>query len=118
MLNPLPYPITYQKLKKYDSFVFTEGHIDALSLSIKNFVAIEGVSSFNLYHLGLFFGKKIYLAFDLDEAGIKAAEKFEKVFKKLNISYKILTWDKKYGKDINEILSNGFNPQKILNLSL
>ena len=106
MLNPLSYGITFRHLQKYNEFYFTEGHIDALSMGIKNFVAIEGVNSFNYYHLGLFKNKKINLVFDMDKAGKEASLKFSKILTKLNISNKIITWDTKYAKDINELLQN------------
>ena len=112
-LNPLSYGITREKLQKFDSFFFTEGHIDALSLGVENFVAIEGVNSFNKYNLGLFKDKTIYIAFDRDGAGKKGANKLQDILNKLNIKNKILTWDIKYGKDINEIKQK-FNPLDII----
>ena len=104
--NPLPYGITRENLEKFDSFIFTEGHIDALSLGIENFVAIEGINSFNPYNLGLFLDKKIYIVFDMDTAGQNGAKKLQTYLNKLNIKNEIITWDIKYGKDINEVLQN------------
>ena len=46
--------------------------------------------------------KNIIIAFDQDEAGKKGALKLSTYLKKLNISHKFLTWDKKY-KDLNEL---------------
>ena len=108
ILNPLPYPINREKLQKFSTFYFTEGHIDGLSLGIENFVAIEGVNSFNPYNLGLFLDKKIIIAFDRDEAGKNGAKKLASFLDKLNIKYQFLVWDEKLAKDINEL--------KILNL--
>ena len=104
--NPLPYGINYEKLNKYNKFYFTEGHIDALSLGVDNFVAIEGVNSFNPQNLGLFLDKEIIIVFDVDEAGIKGSDKFSQILDKLNIKHSIIRWDIKYGKDINEVLQN------------
>ena len=104
--NPLPYGISRKNLEKFDTFIFTEGHIDALSLGVENFVAIEGINSFNPYNLGLFLDKKIYILFDMDTAGQNGAKKLQIYLNKLNIQNQIITWDIKYGKDINEILQN------------
>lgn len=103
-LNPLPFGITLKKLKKYGTFYFTEGHIDALSLGVENFVAVEGVSSFSPYNLGLFIGKKIIFAFDNDKAGIEGVNRLNIYAKKLGIKTEKLAWDACYGKDINELL--------------
>ena len=112
-LNPLSYGISRKKLQKFDSFYFTEGHIDALSLGVENFVAIEGINSFNKYNLGLFQNKTIYIAFDMDKAGENGAKKLQTTLNKLNIKNKILRWDIKYGKDINEIKQH-YNPIDII----
>ena len=104
--NPLPYGITYEKLNKYNKFYFTEGHINTLSLGVDNFVAIEGINSFNPQNLGLFLDKEIIIVFDVDTAGIKGSEKFSQILSKLNIKHSIKRWNIKYGKDINEILQN------------
>jgi hypothetical protein len=103
ILNPLPYPLNRKKLQKFKTFYFTEGHIDGLSLGVENFVSIEGVNSFNPYNLGLFLDKEIIIAFDRDKAGQEGAKKLASFLDKLNIKYKFLVWDKKYGKDINEL---------------
>ena len=103
ILNPISYPLTREKLLKYKTFYFTEGHIDGLSLEVENFVAIEGVNSFNPYHLGYFRYKNIIIAFDQDKAGRYGAKKMSEYLKKLNINHKFLVWDEKYGKDLNEL---------------
>lgn len=102
--NPLPFGITREKLKKYNTFYFTEGHIDALSLGLENFVAVEGVNSLNKSNLTIFKNKKIFILFDQDEAGIKGAQRLSSFMQELNIEYKIIKWNKKFGKDINELL--------------
>ena len=117
MLNPLPFGMTYQNLKLYDTFYITEGHIDALSLGVENFVAIEGVNSFNYYHLKLFENKTLFICFDQDKAGIDAAKKFSSNLTKLNIKNHIAKWDLLKGKDLNELLKNGYNPLQIIHKS-
>ena len=112
ILNPLPYGVTREKLKKFDSFYFTEGHIDALSLGVENFVAIEGIHSFNRYNLGLFLNKEIYILFDKDKAGIQGAKKLKTYLDKLNIKNKILSWDIKLGKDINEVKQHFYSKRE------
>jgi len=102
--NPLPFGITKEKLLNYDTFYFTEGHIDALSLGLENFVAVEGVNSFKKENLILFKNKKIFILFDQDEAGIKGAQRLLTFMQELKIESKIINWDKNFGKDINELL--------------
>jgi len=102
--NPLPFGITREKLKKYNTFYFTEGHIDALSLGLENFVAVEGVNSFNTNNLNIFKNKKIFILFDQDNAGIKGAQRLLNIMQNLNIESKLIKWDKDFGKDINELL--------------
>jgi len=102
--NPLPFGVTREKLNNYDTFYFTEGHVDALSLKLENFVAVEGVHSFNKKNLTFFKNKKIFILFDQDNAGITGAKKLAASMKELNIEYKIISWDKNLGKDINELL--------------
>ena len=102
--NPLPFGITKEKLLNHDTFYFTEGHIDALSLGLENFVAVEGVNSFKKENLILFKNKKIFILFDQDEAGIKGAKRLSTFMKEFSIESKIIKWDKHFGKDINELL--------------
>ena len=117
MLNPLPYGMSYKNLQRFDCFYLTEGHIDALSLGVENFVAIEGVNSFNRYHLKLFENKTLYLCFDQDKAGKEASARFAKWLSELGIEHKIASWDVTLGKDINELLQNGYNPLEIIHKS-
>ena len=100
--NPLPYPLNREKLQKFNTFYFCEGHIDGLSLGVENFVAIEGVNSLNPYKLGLFKEKNIIIAFDKDKAGVEGAKKLSFYLKKLNIKHQFLLWDVDK-KDINEL---------------
>lgn len=117
MLNPLPYGMSYKNLQRFDSFYLTEGHIDALSLGVENFVAIEGVNSFNHYHLKLFENKTLYLCFDQDKAGKDAAVRLSQQLQTLEIKHKIASWNSVLGKDINELLQNGNDPLKIIHKS-
>jgi hypothetical protein len=105
-LNPLPYPLTLNKLKKYDTFYFTEGHIDALSLGKINVVGIEGVGSFNPINFQYFKDKTIIIAFDKDKAGFDGSLSLAKKAKEYGVKVKFLNWNPKYGKDINELLIN------------
>ncbi len=106
-LNPLPYPLTLNKLKKFDTFYFTEGHIDALSLKKINVVGVEGIGSFNPINFSYFKGKTIILAFDKDKAGLQGSLNLAKKVREYDVNVKFLNWDAKYGKDINELLING-----------
>jgi len=107
-LNPLPYPLTLEKLKKFDTFYFTEGHIDALSLKIPNVVGVEGTGSFKEINFQFFQNKTIIIAFDKDKAGFEGSVKLAKKAQKHNVKTKFLNWNPKYGKDINELLINGY----------
>jgi hypothetical protein len=102
--NPLPFGVTKEKLLKYNTFYFTEGHIDALSLNLENFVAVEGVNSFDKKNLGYFKSKNIIIIFDQDKAGEEGAKKLYTQAKKIGINCFIVTWDSVYGNDINEML--------------
>jgi len=104
--NPLPYGLTKEKLQKYNTFLFTEGHIDALSLNLENFVAVSGVNGFDKKFFGLFKDKKIYILFDQDEAGQDGALRLQKTAKSFGIKAKIISWDKNIAKDVNELLTN------------
>ncbi len=102
--NPLSFGVTKEKLSKYEIFYFTEGHIDALSLGLENFVAVEGVNSFNKKNLHHFKNKKIVLLFDQDEAGLKGAERLATYIKEFGIDCRVIRWERCFGKDINELL--------------
>jgi DNA primase len=106
LLNPLPYPLTLNKLKKFDTFYFTEGHIDALSLKKINVVGVEGIGSFNPVNFQFFKDKTIIIAFDKDKAGFEGSLNLAKKAKEYGVRVKFLNWDPKYGKDINELLIN------------
>jgi len=106
LLNPLPYPLTLNKLKKFDTFYFTEGHIDALSLKKINVVGVEGIGSFNPINFQYFKDKTIIIAFDKDKAGFEGSLNLAKKAKKYGVRIKFLNWDPQYGKDINELLIN------------
>ena len=106
-LNPLPYPLTLEKLKKFDTFYFTEGHIDALSLKVPNVVGVEGIGSFKEVNFYYFKDKTIIIAFDKDKAGFEGSLKLAKKAEKYGVKVKFLNWNPRYAKDINELLING-----------
>ena len=107
----MPFGLNRENILKNDKFFITEGHIDALSikevLPKANVIAVPGVHNVKEEWLCLFRDKTIYIAFDNDEAGKKAAEELKETLAKYNsISIKILNWDYDC-KDMNELLKCG-----------
>lgn len=107
LVIPIPFALTRETLACEDHIFVTEGHPDGLSLGEKPFVASPGTYGLFEEVLGLLRGKKVYIAFDMDEAGILAAEKLAKRLRALGIETYILEWDPKLGKDLNELRKNG-----------
>lgn len=104
---PIPFALTRETLACEDYVFATEGHVDGLSLGDRPFVASPGTYGLFDEVLGLLRGKKVYIAFDMDEAGILAAKKLAERLRKLGIETYILEWDPKLGKDLNELRKNG-----------
>jgi DNA primase len=91
---PLPFGLTYKRLKNSSEFFFTEGHPDLASIPgntdgniTRAGVASPGTYGFTDEMLGLFRGKKIVLVYDQDFSGQKA-----------EFGYNVLA----IGKDIRE----------------
>lgn len=82
-----------------------EGAIDAMSLMTYglNAVALPGVNNFNDEWLDYFKGKKVYIVFDNDDAGIKQSKILYEKFKCRNIWVEVRRLEKKYN-DVNEKL--------------
>lgn len=82
-----------------------EGAIDAMSLMTYglNSVALPGVNNFNDEWLDYFVGKKVYIIFDNDDAGIKQSSILYEKFKNKNIWVEVRNLEKEYN-DINEKL--------------
>ncbi|MDD3466558.1 MAG: toprim domain-containing protein [Campylobacterales bacterium] len=105
---PIPFALTRETLACEDHIFVTEGHVDGLSLGEKPFVASPGTHGLFEEVLGLLRGKKVFIVFDMDTAGISAATKLAERLQKLNIETYILEWDPKLGNDLNELLKKGF----------
>lgn len=82
-----------------------EGAIDAMSLMTYglNAVALPGVNNFNDEWLDYFIGKKVYIIFDNDDAGVKQSKIMYEKFKNKCIWVEVRTLDKKFN-DVNEKL--------------
>ena len=111
-LFPIPFPFKRTDLKK-DKVIITEGHIDTLSLKqhLNNsyaFLAIPGIYNAKEEYLYLLKNKKIYIAFDMDDAGIEGARKLISILDKYTKDINILEWNKEFGKDLNEVQQNGY----------
>lgn len=102
---PLPFGLNRNTIEEFSNFLITEGHIDALSIFKEDmgFIAVPGVGNIKEEWLCLLKGKKVYIAFDMDNAGIKAGEKLQSILNELSIENIRLTWDTEY-KDLNDLL--------------
>lgn len=110
---PLPFALTPAMLRSSAPIFICEGHIDGLSLS-RPFVAFPGVNGYKEEWLGLFQDKKVFIAFDQDEAArdsiygsedrIGLRDKLRKAGVK---SVEVMEWDESDGGDLNELLKNG-----------
>ncbi len=96
--------------------IIVEGQMDFLmsyQAGIKNIVATSG-TSLTSYHLNLLkkYCQSIVLAFDMDEAGQKAAERTIEIGLKSNFQIKILILEK--GKDLADYFLEGGNVPELL----
>lgn len=109
IVKPLPFGVIYGELTSKNIFFVTEGAVDALSLPGNyGIVAMPGVYGYRQEMLGLFRGKTLVWAFDMDDKGSSATLKAQKfVTEAGNIRLYVLYWDEKRGKDINELKING-----------
>lgn len=111
---PLPFGLDRSLLAKSGSIFVTEGHIDALSLpQTFDFIAIPGVQNIKDEWLGLLKGRECIIAFDQDNAGQNSAKELKERLQNAGAIVDILNWDKRLGKDLNEVLISG-NMKKIL----
>ncbi|EOX1264038.1 toprim domain-containing protein [Campylobacter upsaliensis] len=107
----LPFNLTYAKLKLCEKVILCEGHIDALSGGqyYKQdgkalFVSFGGAFCIKEEVLTLLKGKKVFICFDKDEAGLRGQNALSKSLSLLEISHSVLTWDNHLGKDLNDLL--------------
>ncbi|EIZ1022794.1 toprim domain-containing protein [Campylobacter upsaliensis] len=107
----LPFNLTYAKLKLCEKVILCEGHIDALSGGqyYKQdgkalFVSFGGAFCIKEEVLTLLKGKKVFICFDKDEAGLRGQNALSKSLSLLEINHSILTWDNHLGKDLNDLL--------------
>ncbi|WP_270993442.1 toprim domain-containing protein [Campylobacter upsaliensis] len=107
----LPFNLTYAKLKLCEKVILCEGHIDALSGGqyYKQdgkalFVSFGGAFCIKEEVLTLLKGKKVFICFDKDEAGLRGQNALSKSLSLLEINHSVLTWDNHLGKDLNDLL--------------
>ncbi|MFH1618219.1 MAG: CHC2 zinc finger domain-containing protein, partial [Candidatus Margulisiibacteriota bacterium] len=83
--------VNRQAVKRSQTIILTESIIDAATLydqGFKNVIAAYGVNGLTQDHLSLFAGKvkEVYLAFDADEAGIRATQTTAKQLKEKGLT--------------------------------
>lgn len=107
----LPFGLDFKNLKACEKVILCEGHIDALSArqyykqdGKALFVSFGGAFCFKEEVLTLFKGKKVFICFDKDEAGLRGERALSKSLSLLEISHSVLTWDSVLGKDLNDLL--------------
>ncbi len=111
-LIPIPFPFSREDIHK-NKILITEGHIDALSIAQflkKEYacLAVPGIYNAKEEYLCLFKDKDVYIAFDQDDAGILGAKKLIEKLDKYTNKITLLEWEKGFGKDLNELLNNGY----------
>jgi len=111
-LIPIPFPFNRKDLNK-QKIIITEGHIDTLSIAqyLKDkyaYLAIPGIYNAKEEYLCLLKDKEVYIAFDQDEAGILGAKKLIEKLDKYTKNITLLEWQKEFGKDLNDLLKNGY----------
>lgn len=78
LINPIPFCFSREVLMNDNHIVVSEGSIDGLSSGV-DFSANPGVNTYFKPYLGLFRGKKVFVAYDQDNAGQRAMFGFETV---------------------------------------
>ncbi|MGL1936586.1 MAG: toprim domain-containing protein [Fibrobacterales bacterium] len=104
--GPISIPYNARLLDGKPGIVFLcEGVIDSLTMITKNFptIGVPGVSSFKAEWFDLFKNKNVFIAFDADSAGKRAAEKLHAQFSERGISSSIISLPD--GEDINQWFS-------------
>jgi DNA primase len=112
LLTPIPFPFDRSSLNK-ERIIITEGHIDMLSIEqfLKDkyaYMAIPGIYNASESYLCLLKNKKVFIAFDTDEAGVTGAKKLVERLDKYTKDITLLEWQSDFGKDLNELLQNGY----------
>ena len=121
-LLPIPFPFNRNDLNK-NKVIITEGHIDTLSIAqfLKDkyaYLAIPGIYNAKEEYLCLLKNKEVYVAFDQDEAGILGAKKLIEKLDKYTKNITLLEWEENFGKDLNDLLKNGYMNYLIEKFSL
>jgi DNA primase catalytic core len=98
-----------EDIRKLNFVILSEGQMNIITshrTGIGNIVASLG-TSFTPDHLKLLkrYAETIYLSFDKDNAGKKALVKTLEMMFQNDTSIKIISWDKKLGKDPDELAS-------------
>ncbi|WP_456470010.1 toprim domain-containing protein [Caminibacter sp.] len=111
-LIPIPFPFSRKDLEK-EKVIITEGHIDAMSIAqyldgTYAFLSVPGIYNAKEEYLCLLRNKKIYIAFDQDKAGIEGAKRLVEILDKYTDNIVLLEWSSEFGKDLNELLNNGY----------
>lgn len=78
LVHPIPFAFSKEVLMSSEPILITEGSVDGLSTD-KDFAAHPGVNTYYKPYLGLFRGKKVFVAYDMDKAGQKATWGYQSV---------------------------------------
>ena len=78
LVHPIPFAFSREVLMSSEPIFITEGSVDGLSTD-KDFAANPGVNTYYKPYLGLFQGKKVFVAYDMDKAGQKATWGYQSV---------------------------------------
>lgn len=108
---PIPFALTNKALSGNLPIVLTEGSVDGLSfgevVSKVEICSIPGIDSLDEELCGLFRGKTIIIASDMDRAGQDGSDRLrDKLLKAGATQVDILTWNPALGKDLNELLKS------------
>ena len=78
LVHPIPFAFSREVFMSSEPIFITEGSVDGLSTD-KDFAANPGVNTYYKPYLGLFQGKKVFVAYDMDKAGQKATWGYQSV---------------------------------------
>lgn len=102
------YALNFAKKSKTDYFILCEGYMDVIALYQAGFdMAIAALgTAFNEKHALMIkrYVKKVYLSFDMDEAGINAVKRTIPILRNLDINVKIISLNPY--KDPDEFIKN------------
>lgn len=112
--------IGFKEGAKNSRVIITEGFFDGISghlLGHKETMSVLGAYLSEEQVLRLPVGiKNVYLAFDMDDAGLKArSNAYHKLFlnKKIFQNFYVITWDRSLGKDFDDLRRGGFTKDDI-----